>query len=843
MVAMGAKQDQATSEVTAIIATALKQRKLSDLSEVLKNIAQTVDACGCILWEVAPVSKLTNDPPDGRLFVLAQGFQAEHTPMLYELPIYPSRTGGAALSSQTINIPDVKVDGMVHRDIFMEQMGITSMCIVPVTFKTDGNQGTLNVYRNCGRVFTEAEVRRIEEVAPLLPILYETFVDKVSSDLSHELNKILREAEIRAAKGLLDKDEMKEIMGSACRLIGETLQCFEASVFFEDRLEAPGLYSLAATTWPRPETFWKREYRKGDRGLTGWVLTKNEPVMIFDLANFDKDIEAIHSKYENLVWEDSLRIEQSVRDYFRLNEDDNLQPLSFMAVPIVMGEEVLGVLRCCTAVQGPYHFGECQLNLLKLAAAQLGQYWSNWLNRREMQRQIRSWVNLADRVDSLNHLVYAGLRLIENVGDERPPLGYRVYEKRIFEEALESISAVIGDANLILDIRLLEEESKRLYFAYVHGPAWGMGGEDEQEKRIEQRFPTDEEMPTSEGARVVKERKSCVVKNVADDRDGNFPGTTWMIVAPITVEDEIFGVIDVRSVGSRDFPEDAEVMANLIGQQLGLYLLLAKTMVKLEEGQKQQTRAFQDLGHQLKSPIIPAYKRLNKVINDDFKQLQSIFEAASRGKQSDQLLMAHKLRLNLTAVRGLFGKTRRVAASTGLFADLARGEPIKPEPALLNSDELVKMLIEAAMDNRVMTTHSRIRWHVKVPTFKVLDSISVTGDINLLEQAVNTVLDNAGKYSFEESKVEISAGVTEETEEFFILVRNKGIKILQQDIEFCVRRNWRSPAAENVTGEGSGIGLWIVNHIMKAQNGRLVIVPTTDEHLTDIKLTLPFKRR
>jgi signal transduction histidine kinase len=41
------------------------------------------------------------------------------------------------------------------------------------------------------------------------------------------------------------------------------------------------------------------------------------------------------------------------------------------------------------------------------------------------------------------------------------------------------------------------------------------------------------------------------------------------------------------------------------------------------------------------------------------------------------------------------------------------------------------------------------------------------------------------------------------------------------------------------TGEGSGIGLWIVDHIMKAHEGELIVVPTTSDGITEVKLVFP----
>ena len=119
----------------------------------------------------------------------------------------------------------------------------------------------------------------------------------------------------------------------------------------------------------------------------------------------------------------------------------------------------------------------------------------------------------------------------------------------------------------------------------------------------------------------------------------------------------------------------------------------------------------------------------------------------------------------------------------------------------------------------------------------VLERHDVRVDYDLLEQAVSNVLDNAFKYSFPKTTVRISVGMAEKR--FHITVVNEGLKLRANETDACKKRGWRSEDAEAVTGEGSGLGLWIVEHIMKAHNGELRILPTTSSNLTEVKLLFP----
>jgi hypothetical protein len=75
----------ADANVINFASTALRQQKLSGLSEMLKAIAQAVHACGCVLWQVTPGSKLDVNPPHGTLFVVAQWLQDNSYVALYNL--------------------------------------------------------------------------------------------------------------------------------------------------------------------------------------------------------------------------------------------------------------------------------------------------------------------------------------------------------------------------------------------------------------------------------------------------------------------------------------------------------------------------------------------------------------------------------------------------------------------------------------------------------------------------------------------------------------------------------------------------------------------------------------
>lgn len=806
--------ETADSKVINFVSTALRQDKLSGLHELLRAIAEAVDAFGCVLWQVTPGSDLNSTPAQGSMFVLDQWLSGNRFVAIYYLPL-KSVSGHAVLTQRSVNVPDIFKEPLNALTSFQQTTNIKTMCSVPITF-VDGKKGTVNVYRNVSHPFTSEEVSTVEQLASLVPALHQCIRDKVSLNLVGSINELINEAELGSRDAPPGIEQVQSVFKSICETISCTFNCFEVSLFLNAQGKTKHQYELMATTWSG--RFPKQAYVGNLReGLTGWVLARRKPVRLFNLINFNKEKEQIRREYPDLIWRDSLNVKTVAREILELPENAELPLVSFMAAPILVGEEILGVIRCSTRKTQPYDFDERDLGLLTLVAAQIGRYTMNWLARCETRLENESWHALVRSVTRLNRFVQKELTRKEP------------NELRIFEEALKVTSSVISGAE-IMDVRLLDENSNELYFATTHGSAWKEGSEGEIEKRKLRRFSV--KPASSAGAHVFNSGKLYVVKDAQKDPhySETFPFVKRMIIAPISVEKEKFGVLDIRAIKESEFPKHAEAIAELLGQQLGLYHYLSNTIGRLRKTDielkssileltrvhKERAQTFEDLEHQLRTPIIQAYARI------------------------DSLLATHHVNgsfsSELRALRGLSAKAKRVVLSTGLFARLARGQNIEINRRRLRYEPFIQILTESASDYELLTDAARkIRFLVDRGTRDVVENANVYIDYDLLNQAVSNLLDNAAKYSFPDTLIEIVWGQARR-DRFHITVRNKGLPIRSKEIALCRKRGWRGSAAAATTGEGSGIGLWIVDNIMRAHHGELVIAPTKDTGVTEMKL-------
>ena len=75
-----------------------------------------------------------------------------------------------------------------------------------------------------------------------------------------------------------------------------------------------------------------------------------------------------------------------------------------MCVPVIAGERLLGALRCCAAMRAPHYYAERDVELLKLLATRIGQFWDNAQRQRESAEAIASLRSITEGVSRLNRL-------------------------------------------------------------------------------------------------------------------------------------------------------------------------------------------------------------------------------------------------------------------------------------------------------------------------------------------------------------------------------------------------------------------------------------------------------
>jgi len=459
----------------------------------------------------------------------------------------------------------------------------------------------------------------------------------------------------------------------------------------------------------------------------------------------------------------------------------------FMEVRLLSGTHVNGLVRCLGADGPPHHFTTSDLALLRPVAAQLSRYWRTWLHRWALSAENESWRRLAAGMTSLNKLV------AEELGRTSGDNGQ---EQRVADLAAHIMCKIVPESAAAMVYRTCRENgvTELVPVAHTHD------GRGAAPSRLAEETVRGHHQLTS----------------VPDD------GTGWVICTPIGVGQRMFGVLETSGPAAVVPPNSAQVN-EIIGDQLGLYRHLHDTLGslhdarnRLEAALRTEADAMEDLKHQLASPLRTAASRTDSVL---------------RGGRFDGRVEAQ-----LKAVRGLCRKASRVAMAAGVFATLSRGQRPVSKPERIGVDDLVRLLIAAADDAQVLGDPRRgIRFEVERESVRRMGRRLVNVDTSFLQQCIGNVLDNAAKYGYESTRVDIRADVG--PTHLTLAVASTGIPLHPAELPHVMQRNWRGDTARSTTGEGSGLGLWIVDHLTRAMGGRVLIDACAE--LTTVRLVLP----
>lgn len=208
---------------------------------------------------------------------------------------------------------------------------------------------------------------------------------------------------------------------------------------------------------------------------------------------------------------------------------------------------------------------------------------------------------------------------------------------------------------------------------------------------------------------------------------------------------------------------------------------------RLQDKQSQHDRFVAMVAHELRGP-------LNPIINYAQIAKRPTISAETRDHYMD-VIVEHAFRLN-RLVDDLQTATR---LSTGHFT-------IKREPCDLG----------AALDELVESFRGTVRAH-RFSLERPAGEVIATVDRDRVMQAVRNLIDNAVKYSADETPIEVRLSATDET--VSITVRDYGMGIPEAEMQRIFEAFTRLGKSSEVAG--SGLGLFITRGIAATHGGQL----------------------
>jgi signal transduction histidine kinase len=102
-----------------------------------------------------------------------------------------------------------------------------------------------------------------------------------------------------------------------------------------------------------------------------------------------------------------------------------------------------------------------------------------------------------------------------------------------------------------------------------------------------------------------------------------------------------------------------------------------------------------------------------------------------------------------------------------------------------------------------------------------MDGLRILGDSDELQTAFVNLLDNAVKYSPGEAKVSVRVKASPIRNRIDIFIRDNGVGMEAAEMKRIFRRFYRVAQADGKKVKGTGLGLFIVNSIIKKHGGSI----------------------
>ena len=444
-------------------------RSLSALSPMLIDLARACGGFGVTLWRLRWIDTEDAEEPTPRtlpetwdeatrkrlgLYVVGQGMERRPQDReaalryAYEALTLQNVSGLAVLDShECIVAEDCETDPRVARDTtFHREIRPGSTMATRVRFE-DGSWGSVTLYRRTKGAFAPELSCMFRELAGYAPIMYAMLMDRIGLALVEYVSGTLDQTQEGVGVG--------QTLSPICAKLAEFLECHEVSIFLESAV-VPGLAELRATT--RLDMIRRQQFRPEENGLTSYVLGSKRSIRVFDLLKAPKEI------MEKANWHGRAEVESQVRRDLGSIPEDEYPPVSFVAVPILAQDRVVGVLRCRWRRGSPYYFSDMDIDVLKIAAGRLGVYWKRQQLLEASQSAAASWQRFADRLNALPLRFSPGVRSAE---------GNEAFQQSIFKAVLSALQASINGAD-ILDIARPDVARRFFVPVVTDGKEWDL---------------------------------------------------------------------------------------------------------------------------------------------------------------------------------------------------------------------------------------------------------------------------------------------------------------------------------------------------------------------------------
>ena len=264
-----------------------------------------------------------------------------------------------------------------------------------------------------------------------------------------------------------------------------------------------------------------------------------------------------------------------------------------------------------------------------------------------------------------------------------------------------------------------------------------------------------------------------------------------------------------KSITSEDLSQRIEVPKSEDELQT-LTLIINEMLDRIEISFGNQKKFVSDASHELRTPLA-IIKGYAEIIKKRRLTNEEIFEES---------------------IDSIINETDNMRNLIQKLLFLAKGEITKINTKFVEIDanEMVRQIY---LDTKVSTKTHEI--HLKEG-----ENFKINGDETLLQQAIRAIIENATKYSEENTNIYIESEIRNGNG--VISIRDEGVGISKEDTKRIFDRFYRVDLSRTKATGGTGLGLAIVKRIIEIHNGKIEIDSEMGKG-TKISIVLPINEK
>lgn len=230
-----------------------------------------------------------------------------------------------------------------------------------------------------------------------------------------------------------------------------------------------------------------------------------------------------------------------------------------------------------------------------------------------------------------------------------------------------------------------------------------------------------------------------------------------------------------------------------------LEIAINNLLDRMRESNRQQERFVSDASHELRTPIAVIQGYVNML--DRW------------GKDDEQILKE--------SIEALKNESEHMKNLVEQLLFLARGDSGR-NALHMEQFDLTEM-VRDVMEESAMIDEKHVYRFEPSGGIDASGSVTVTGDLSMLKQALRIFVQNASKYSNEGDTITLRAGMDKDDRPFYS-VQDEGVGMQSSEVVHVFERFYRSDSARNSAQGGTGLGLSIAKWIVDAHEGTIEIL-------------------